>query len=161
MASLDAVKLLAGGLTLTPHPGNGQMPLVVLQLDIVLGKSRQFHHHDVMVRHLEHVNRWRPARWPRGEAGHPLLNGQEVLKRIPAYESHGGIVPPSTPNSQEANSQSREPRARKHRAQGEPCATIERFCRRCLWLLYKQRDSKRACWSRWSRTCSGSSSSSM
>ncbi len=101
MAALDAVKLLARGLAFMAHPGNGQASLVVLQLHIVLGQSRQFDHDDVAVRRLEDVDRRCPPGGSRREAGHPLLDGEQVLERIPAYESHEWIVPLSlvTPNT--------------------------------------------------------------
>src|SRR5262245_31498220 len=197
MAALDAVKLLARGFAFTAHPGDSQASLVVLQLHIVLGQSGQFDHDDVAVRRLEHVDRRCPPRGSRREAGHPLLYSDQVLERIPAYESHEWIVPRHVgirdsglgargsglgirgsgfgardsglgarererlfriPDP-EPKSESRIPDP-ESRVTVSRCATIERFYRRYLWLLYKQRDSKRACWSRWSRTCSASSSSS-
>ena len=99
---------------------------MVLQLHIVLGESRQLHHHHVPIRCLEHVDcRGPPARCG-GKARDSLLGGQQILKRIPAYESHGEIVP-----------RTRDPGPRVSRSR---CATIERFYKRHLWLLYKQRD---------------------
>ena len=106
MAALDAVKLLAGGFAFTPHPGNGQASLMVLQLHIVLSQPGQFDHDDVAVGGLEDVDRRGPPGGSRREAGHPLLYGEQVLERIPAYESHGWIVPLSlaTPKDRDPGS---------------------------------------------------------
>ena len=105
MASLDAMKLLARGFAFPPDAGNSQAPLVMLQLNIVLGQPREFDHHDVLIRGFEDVDRWRPPGRSRGESRHPLLNGQQVLERIPAYKGHGGIVPPFTrdPDSEDSS----------------------------------------------------------
>ena len=72
--------------------------------------------------------------------------GQKILQWIPLYESHRWIVPPSTPNAQlpglgiwDSGFDDGEPQARAP-VRASRCATIERFCKRCLWLLYKQRD---------------------
>ncbi len=149
MASLDAMKLLARGFAFPPDAGNREAPLVMLQLNIVLGQPREFDHHDILIRGFEDVNRWRPTGRSGGESGHPLLNGQQVLERIPAYKGHGWIVPPFTqdpglgiPDREKTfDASTPEPRV-DSRAPSllHRCATIERFYRRYLWLLYKQRD---------------------
>src|SRR4029453_12921893 len=112
MASLDAMKLLARGFAFPPDAGNSQAPLVMLQLNIVLGQPREFDHHDVLIRGFEDVDRGRPPGRSRGESRHPLLNGQQVLERIPAYKGHGGIVPPFTrdPDRKTLRSLTSEPR---------------------------------------------------
>src|SRR5262245_11551030 len=124
MATFDAVKLLApGGIALLAHAGNGQAPVMVLQLHVVPGEAWQLHQDDETVRGFEEVHRRGPAWRPRGKSRHPRLGGQQILERIPPYESHGRIVPLSTSNSQsptrKGRSRARNPGPRRQEPEPE------------------------------------------
>ena len=140
VTALDAVELLAGRFALPAHARDGQAPVMVLELHIVLGEARQLRGHDVGVGCLVQVDRRRPAgtgRWQGGPsaAGRPADPEADPSVRKPRGDRttvNSGTRKRQAPKA--AGSCSPEPVAQ------EACATIERFYKRYLWLLYKQRD---------------------
>ena len=98
MTAFDPMELLTGADVTLPLAGEGQPPVVKVNLDRIAGDAGELGRDDVLAGSLVQIDGRFPPAMSGCESIQPLLNGQQVANRIPAREGHESDATPA--NSQ-------------------------------------------------------------